>query len=149
MSAAEWRDWPPEPEPAKAVCEHCGAPFVPRAGTGGKPQRFCSTKCRLAFHREVQRSQRRATYGVAIALPAVIDHPSEKNAPAPRSRDFVDSQILVAAQPQIIFERTDCGDFIIRQTNWPDDDAEIFIHRDLVAVFVDRLAGAVGTPGAP
>lgn len=32
------------------VCESCQGLFVPRSGSGGKPQRFCSEKCRRSFH---------------------------------------------------------------------------------------------------
>ena len=31
-------------------CMWCGEPFTPRK-TGGKPQRFCSDRCRKEFHR--------------------------------------------------------------------------------------------------
>lgn len=49
-----------EPEPAPTdvpvenvtpdapSCARCGQPFTPRSGTGGKPQRYCSTECRKA-----------------------------------------------------------------------------------------------------
>ena len=48
---------PAQPTPAIAqACEHCGGDFIPRTGSGGKPQRFCSPDCRTAFH-ERQRSQ--------------------------------------------------------------------------------------------
>src|SRR5262245_56836494 len=37
-------------EPDQRTCEHCGAAFEPRTGSGGKPQRFCSPTCRAAWH---------------------------------------------------------------------------------------------------
>jgi hypothetical protein len=43
-------------------CEKCGKPFMPRSGSGGSVQRFCSTHCRLSFHKERQRSQRIGLY---------------------------------------------------------------------------------------
>jgi hypothetical protein len=32
-------------------CAHCGEQFTPREGSGGKPQKYCSPKCRAAAHR--------------------------------------------------------------------------------------------------
>ena len=32
------------------TCVWCGVPYTPRTN-GGKPQRFCSEKCRVEFHR--------------------------------------------------------------------------------------------------
>lgn len=46
---------------AEPSCDQCGNEFKPRHGSGGKPQRFCSTKCRLAFHSEGQRPQHAPT----------------------------------------------------------------------------------------
>jgi hypothetical protein len=48
------------PEPRS--CQQCGNPFEPRSGSGGSVQRFCSTDCRLSFHRERLRSQRTGSY---------------------------------------------------------------------------------------
>ena len=46
---------PPDTTP----CEQCDKPFAPRAGGGGKPQRFCSTQCRTSFNSQNrQRGQR-------------------------------------------------------------------------------------------
>jgi predicted nucleic acid-binding Zn ribbon protein len=56
----------------KQRCHHCGKPFCPRHGSGGSPQRFCSTECRNIFNKERQRTRRRAAY---VA-------PPERNAPA-------------------------------------------------------------------
>lgn len=32
------------------TCDHCGQPFTRRAGSGGKPQRFCGAECRKAHN---------------------------------------------------------------------------------------------------
>ena len=32
------------------TCEQCGKSFTPRAGSGGKHQRFCSSECRQRWH---------------------------------------------------------------------------------------------------
>jgi hypothetical protein len=52
------------------ACDRCGKPFMPRTGSGGSAQRFCSTDCRLSFHTERLRSQRATTYAGQTALPA-------------------------------------------------------------------------------
>jgi hypothetical protein len=57
-------------------CEKCGKPFEPRSGSGGSLQRFCCTGCRLGFHKERLRSQRRGLYagrstGVDTAPPPI------------------------------------------------------------------------------
>ncbi len=50
-------------------CAKCGAPFSPRHGSGGSRQRFCTTNCRMSFHKERQRTQRRAPYAGPTTLP--------------------------------------------------------------------------------
>ena len=50
------------------VCDRCGKPFMPRTGSGGSAQRFCSADCRLSFHTERLRSQRTTTYAGQTAL---------------------------------------------------------------------------------
>jgi hypothetical protein len=51
-------------------CDCCNKPFRRRHGSGGSPQRFCSTECRMAFHTEDQRSRRKAAYIARTTLPA-------------------------------------------------------------------------------
>jgi hypothetical protein len=58
------------PEESAPACERCGKPFAPREGSGGRPQRFCSTRCRAAFHTEGQRGQRSPTCNVATEAAA-------------------------------------------------------------------------------
>lgn len=67
----------------KKTCEQCGVEFSPRAGSGGKPQKFCSPQCRTAFHADAQPkvSQRSPTWSAQTRLPAVIPH-AKKDEPA-------------------------------------------------------------------
>jgi len=51
-------------------CDRCAAPFSPRRGSGGSQQRFCSSDCRMTFHKERQRTQRRTSYAGPTPLPA-------------------------------------------------------------------------------
>jgi endogenous inhibitor of DNA gyrase (YacG/DUF329 family) len=37
----------------RPLCPWCERPFTPRS-TGGKPQRFCSERCRRALERELR-----------------------------------------------------------------------------------------------
>jgi hypothetical protein len=43
-------------------CDQCGNHFSPRNRSGGSPQRFCTSGCRLGFHTERLRRQRKAPY---------------------------------------------------------------------------------------
>jgi hypothetical protein len=49
------------------ACDRCGKPFMPRTGSGGSVQRFCSADCRLSFHTERLRSQRIGLYAGQLA----------------------------------------------------------------------------------
>jgi hypothetical protein len=51
-------------------CEKCGNQFTPRSGSGGSIQRFCCTGCRIGFHKERLRSQRRGVYAGLTTFPA-------------------------------------------------------------------------------
>ena len=57
------------------LCEQCDASFARRTGNGSKPQRFCSPKCRQAFH--AQREQRGPTCSNVGQSPAVMQ-PAKK-----------------------------------------------------------------------
>ena len=47
---------PAEPD---ASCEWCPEPFTARTARGGPDKRFCSDRCRSAFHRALRRWARR------------------------------------------------------------------------------------------
>ena len=130
-------------------CEHCGQPFTPRSGTGGKPQRFCSAECRAASHNKPQRSQRSPTCSNGVQLPAVTQ-PAEKDAPqAAPAGDFdwsdTDSVVL-PEQPATACYFNPCGELVIRQKRWPDDDSFIYIAPNLISEFIDKLTGIIGVP---
>ena len=50
-------------------CEKCGRPFKPRSGSGGSVQRFCCERCRLSFHKERLRAQRKGLYAGQLPEP--------------------------------------------------------------------------------
>jgi hypothetical protein len=56
--------------PNQRSCEECGTPFEPRSGSGGSVQRFCCTACRLGFHKERLRRQRKGSYAGQLPEPA-------------------------------------------------------------------------------
>jgi hypothetical protein len=51
-------------------CKKCERSFEPRSGSGGSVQRFCSTRCRLSFHTERLRFERRGLYAGQSPEPA-------------------------------------------------------------------------------
>jgi predicted nucleic acid-binding Zn ribbon protein len=53
----------------KQSCDRCGAPFSPRRSRGGSQQRFCSSDCRMTFHKERQRTRRTTSYAGPTTLP--------------------------------------------------------------------------------
>jgi N6-adenosine-specific RNA methylase IME4 len=81
----------------KQRCDRCGAPFSPRRSSGGS--QFCSSDCRMTFHKERQRTQRRPSYAGPTSSPATaqptpaLDKADELDAlaklPAPAQRDLI------------------------------------------------------------
>jgi hypothetical protein len=63
-------------EPGLRTCDQCGTFFTPRSGTGGSPQRFCGVLCRLSFHTEGQRGQRRPASSVLDVPPPDLLQPA-------------------------------------------------------------------------
>jgi hypothetical protein len=113
------------------TCEQCGKTFEPRSGSGGKAQRFCSTKCRAAFHAHAQRGQRSPTYSAPQTLPAVIP-PAKKDEPAATPADDPSNWCWsVPDQARIECSATVGGEIEIEQIN-PLGDSEnqrIFVTR--------------------
>ena len=71
----------PAPSP-QLRCDRCGTPFSPRRGSGGSRQRFCSSECRLDFHTQRQRMDRRAAYIAPTTLPATGQPGNDETSPA-------------------------------------------------------------------
>jgi hypothetical protein len=145
----------PEGNENSKLCEQCRKQFEPRSGSGGKPQRFCSTDCRLAFHSEAQRGQRSPTCSASAQLPAVIDPPAPKPpADAPEaSSDFDwndDDSIVLHEQPAIAVYINQSGGLTIRQErSWNQADAIIIaIAPENVGTFIDKLTDIIGIPSA-
>jgi hypothetical protein len=54
--------------------------------------------------------------------------------------------VLCAEQSKITIEFDEEGNAILRQSEWPDDDAVILIRRDNIDTFIDKLTDALGIP---
>jgi hypothetical protein len=108
----------------KPLCDQCGEPFEPRSGSGGKPQRFCSSECRTAFHNEPQRGQRSPTC-IAQNLPAVLDQPKLKDAPAAIGEDYC---WVVPFQPRIECSLANDDEIEIEQISPIHEDENTRIH---------------------
>jgi hypothetical protein len=54
--------------------------------------------------------------------------------------------VLLPAQGEIKIGWNEDGDMILRQSDWPNEDAVIIIARDYLWMFIDRLTDAMGVP---
>jgi hypothetical protein len=144
--------------PETPLCDHCGRPFSRRAGTGGKPQRFCTSECRANFH--AQRGQRRRPHVGATAAdniggcepeaPTLIVPDPERD----RASAFdwnKDESVLLPEQRRTAIYRDSAGCLIIRQeATWnEEDDHVITIAADNVQAFIDRLCDLQGILSFP
>jgi hypothetical protein len=131
------------------LCDQCSKPFEPRSGSGGKPQRFCSTACRTAFHgAEPQRAQHSPTCSNVAQLSAVVP-PKKEDAPAGAAEDFNwndTESVILPEQPATACYWNPKGELVIRQKGWPDDDSFIYIAPNLVSEFIDKLTDLIGIP---
>ena len=67
-------------DPDLRSCEKCGESFEPRSGSGGSVQRFCCKGCRLSFHKQRLRSERRGAHAGSIA-PSGTRQPPQNETP--------------------------------------------------------------------
>lgn len=131
-------------------CDHCGEPFTPRKGSGGRPQRFCSNDCKVAFHAEDQRSQCSPTYSAETTLAAFRQPPTSE----PTSDDFrslSDDAVIIPEQQAIACYFNPAGDLVIRQErSWDrEEDSFVFVHKSNLAAFLDKLCDICGVGSAP
>jgi hypothetical protein len=54
--------------------------------------------------------------------------------------------VLLPAQGKITIGWNEDGDMILRQSDWPNEDAVIIIAYDYLEMFIDRLTDAMGIP---
>jgi hypothetical protein len=60
--------------------------------------------------------------------------------------DSPDETVLLPAQGEITIGWNKDGGMILRQSDWPNEDAVIVIARDYLWTFIDRLTDAMGVP---
>jgi hypothetical protein len=131
-------------------CEQCAKPFTPRHG--GKPQRFCSEPCRMAFHAEVREAGKAVTEAnrATCTLQTVTPHlPEPKPTPAPTGEDFDwadDESVILREQPETAAYFNREGGLVIRQHRWPDDDTVVVIAGNCIGSFLDKLTDVCGVP---
>jgi hypothetical protein len=122
-------------EPAEA-CEHCGADLPPRQHTGGKPRRFCSDRCRSAFHAGCTPPSNDAEPTSNPTLPMhlpVVEPPKPVKTDDDchdfdwYSPDDAESIVLVEQRRTAIYENKH-HELVIRQQAGPCDDEDSFIY---------------------
>ena len=142
------RDQPPETAelPLGTQCARCGKTFKPRSGSGGSPQRFCSQDCRLAFHSEGQRAQRRPACGDFPVVTVAAPGKSPQNAPEQiLDFDWSDTEsVVLTEQPETAVYWNPHGDLVIRQRRRRDDDPIVIVTRSSLPQLIDKLTDMAG-----
>jgi hypothetical protein len=103
-------------------CEKCGKPFEPRSGSGGSSQRFCCSDCRLGFHKERLRCQRKGLYA-GRSPQAATPHGT-------RNADPHGPEIGFGPQDVIEVARDQRGNLLLRQGHGLGGEHELLILRD-------------------
>jgi hypothetical protein len=129
-------------------CDHCGTRFEARKGTGGKPQRFCSAKCRAVFHATKEELEAPTKTPPAPA-PAPV-----KATPPPDDDDefnWSTADVVIPSQPGIAVYFNPRGEVVIRQESQmhPDEDHYVFVQMKNLQLLIDKLCDIAGIGGAP
>jgi hypothetical protein len=151
-----------------ATCEQCGEQFASRAGSGGKPQRFCSSQCRQRWHDANPNVAQRGDSHVggadgrpgkepfeeklASGLPIGGKLPSGPHDLVVRRDDpdhfdwIHDESIVLKEQPATAIYRNRENSVIIRQqAAWDrDEDSFVFITEQNAMAFLDQLCDLMG-----
>jgi hypothetical protein len=146
----------------KVECQHqgCGEWFTPRTKSGGKPQKFCSEKCRREADAERKANATNAPQcetPQAASGPASVARHTEFALAAPDDLEddcwFIDNaeHIVVPQQDAVALYWNERGDLVIRQEkSWCDDrDHIICIHRGNLFEFIDKLSDMAGILSFP
>jgi hypothetical protein len=69
---------------------------------------------------------------------------TERQAKAAAEDEANGEELLVRPQREVTIQfRDDVGEWVLKQKNWPDDDAEIWINEDGMSAFLEALRGRV------
>jgi hypothetical protein len=135
---------PPAAEPG-STCEHCQQPFQPHRG-----KRFCSSKCRVAFHNAKRIHETPAeTHRRVTETTETPETPKPVPAPKPAPEfDWHDDEesIVLADQRETAVYRAPSGHLGIRQRAWPDEDVVVVIAPQYIMEFADKLTDVAGVP---
>jgi len=135
------------------LCEQCREPFKPRKG--GRPQRFCSETCRMAFHAEAREAGKAIVEGnratCTLPFPPAASMTPELPPVATGDFDWLnDNSVVLREQPEtaVYFNRD--GALVIRQrAAWnQDDDPFVFISPANIGEFLDKLTDICGIGSA-
>lgn len=77
---------------------------------------------------------------------ALVPIPAADAEPSPEGETGDGWQVLVPEQCEIAMKINGNGSATIRQRYWPDSDPEIYIERENISEFVDRLCDVIGIP---
>jgi hypothetical protein len=133
-SSEAWTDWP-----AAQTCEACGATFMPRSQSGGKPQRYCSPECRKSPKATGNPIEQDAT-------PTVAPEPPKKDGEVV-DFDWSDPRLTtIEEQPQTAIYINASGSLVIRQWRYPEDDAIAIITRSALDDFLEKVTDVGGIP---
>ena len=80
------------------------------------------------------------------SLFAQEDCPEAENPPPTDRENSPAETVLLPAQGEITIGWNEDGGLILRQSDWPNEDAVIVIARDYIDLFIDRLTDAMGIP---
>jgi hypothetical protein len=147
-----------EAEETRKQCEFCGEPFTPRASSGGKPQRFCSTDCRQQSN-DGKRSNKankanKANKDVSSAQPpptALAEYCAARAAEEAKVFAFWEKHTVIRHQPAVAVYINAADGLTIRQEREPDEDEDtlIAIGRDNINEFVNRVLEICADNGIP
>jgi hypothetical protein len=141
------------------TCEQCGKSFTPRAGSGGKHQRFCSSECRQRWHTANPNVAQRGGSHVGGDELTLAKPPLEENLTsgfpagitAPHSDpdrfDWInDDSVVLAEQPATAIYRNREDSIVIRQqAAWDrEEDSLVVITEQNVMAFLDQLCDLAG-----
>jgi hypothetical protein len=157
-------------------CEQCGNDFTPRNGSGGRRQRFCSEKCKTAFHNSQRvnvstphlgesapTAKKQTRIHGPLAAGNVLDgtlppedfpanYPFDPPAPSkidrPSDFDWLKIESVLHEQRQTAIYWNADGDLVIRQrADWDEEnDPFICICENNVGAFIDKLTDFIGIP---
>jgi hypothetical protein len=131
-------------------CLQCGESFMPRAKSGGKPQKFCSEKCRREADAERKANAPNAPQRETpadIPEPSIVAKHPEFALVAAEPKDdgcwFIDNRqnIVLPEQQAVAIYWNERDDLVIRQErSWCDEtDHVVLIQRANLCAFIEKL----------